>query len=66
MSKMVNRKRKCPRGQKFSKRKNRCVERLVSKAGIDTPGAVAGLVGVLGGGLGAYAKVKSDVKKQGR
>ena len=45
---MVNRKRKCPRGQKFSKRKNRCVERLVSKAGIDTPDALAGLVGVLG------------------
>jgi len=63
---MTNRKRKCPKGERFNKGKNKCVETLISKAGIDSPGAVAGLIGVLGGGLGAYAKVKSDIKKQGR
>ena len=41
------------------------IQPFATKAGIDTPGAVAGLVGFLGAGMGAYAKVKSDVKKQG-
>ena len=65
MSKMTNRKPKCGKGKRFNKRKNKCVDNFATKSGINTPGAVAGLIGVLGSGFGAYAKVKSDIKKQG-
>jgi len=56
-------KRKCGKGKRFSRRKNKCVDNFATKAGLDTPGAIAGLIGTLGAGFGAYAKVKSDARK---
>ena len=58
--------RKCPEGMRWSKKKNTCVDTLGKKVGIETKAEKAGLIGVLTGLGTAVGLVKRDIKNNGK
>lgn len=58
--------RKCPEGMRWSKKKNTCVDTIAKKVGIETKAEKAGAIGFAAGLIGAFTGAGGFKKKNKR